>query len=507
MVLLLVGVAAFQVWAASYYTVFDDEAFSCLRYTLPMGEMVSALWQGAEPDPPLYYILQNLWVRGFGVGPLGLRGLSIVFFLIGLIFMHEAARAGFDRQTAGWTLLVCALHPAHLFFGFAGRWYAAMFCAVAMLLYVTARIERAPREGHVPGRWLVAWSAAAAIVCYVNYFGTVVVGLVWLVTQLRHRDRRGWLWAGLGAAALFAPWLPAFWHQATAFPKLGGDPGEMLSTAGRTLMALAAGNLASIAAWWIWAPMAVTAALLVMMLARHWRQTWPLVAMALGCFAAGVVTRVMIDKYILTFSGIACLAAVHVVMESHRKGGRMLPRAAGIALGLAWIGCGVNLVTQSNWSSLRWLDPFERVIEESLASDATPPMNDWVMTHPAGRYYAARALTRRDHDGWRVDPATWRRFALPEAEESSGAAGPSTPARMLARLKSDSPQRILTLHASGFAEDAEWARLDQELAANYELASERDYLEDAEAELKNRIDPHYEHPRWRITVRTWQRKQ
>lgn len=66
--ILLAAVGVWMFWAAGHFTVFDDEAFSCRRYVLPAGEMVSLLWHGVEPDPPLYYLLQNVWVRIFGVG-------------------------------------------------------------------------------------------------------------------------------------------------------------------------------------------------------------------------------------------------------------------------------------------------------------------------------------------------------------------------------------------------------------------------------------------------------
>ena len=118
--LLLAGVMLLR--SAAHYTVFDDEGFSCRRYVLPMGDMVTALWRGAEPDPPLYYILQNGWVRIFGVGPLGLRGLSIVLFLIGLVFIRRAGEAWFDAPTGRWAMALAAVCPAHLLFGCAGRW-------------------------------------------------------------------------------------------------------------------------------------------------------------------------------------------------------------------------------------------------------------------------------------------------------------------------------------------------------------------------------------------------
>ncbi|MBI5762405.1 MAG: hypothetical protein HZA51_02640 [Planctomycetes bacterium] len=45
---ILLPIAAWMIWAAGYYTVFDDEAFSCQRYVLPMREMLRASWDGVS---------------------------------------------------------------------------------------------------------------------------------------------------------------------------------------------------------------------------------------------------------------------------------------------------------------------------------------------------------------------------------------------------------------------------------------------------------------------------
>src|SRR5262245_49349918 len=131
-ILILLPVSVWQFWAAGQYTVFDDESFSCRRYVMPMGEMVSALRDGAEPDPPLYYILQNISVRIVGVGPVGLRSLSIVLFLLGLIATRAAAQAWFDRRIGIAAMVIAAVHPAHVMLGFAARWYSAMFLGMAV---------------------------------------------------------------------------------------------------------------------------------------------------------------------------------------------------------------------------------------------------------------------------------------------------------------------------------------------------------------------------------------
>jgi hypothetical protein len=381
-ILLLAGVAVFMVWAASHYTVFDDEAFSCRRYAMPLGEIIAALYNGVEPDPPLYYIAQNVWVHLFGVAPLALRGLSIILFLAGLLVVRVATRAWFDDRTSRWAMLICAVHPAHLFFGFAARWYSLMFLLVATLLWSTAR---ASQDARPPWRRIVAWSIIAAAVCYTNYFGLVIVGLCWLVAINRGRGThlvvQRLVCAGLIALALYAVWLPAFWRTATTF---GGDHSFMsyVGSASRTTMALLSGNLASIGALWCWLPLAVLGLCVIVLLVRLRRAVWHVGLVGVGCFVAGVLSRTMIDKYVMTFSGVLCvLLAALLVFDRGAvpHGVRRWRRVAAVCLVIGWLGCGVNLVSGRYWSSLRWHDPFRAGDRQSACNGrraAAPVLGD-----------------------------------------------------------------------------------------------------------------------------------
>lgn len=520
-----------MIWAAGYYTVFDDEAFSCLRYTLPPGEMVSALWHGVEPDPPLYYLLQSGWIRIFGTGPLGLRSFSILLFLVGLVFIRLAGEAWFDARSGRLAMLLCAMHPAHLFFGFAGRWYAAMFCGVAILLWQTGQLMklRTPTEiassmlsstsggsHEVPidqGRKAVAasllWSVAAAAVCYTNYFGPVVVGLIWLAAVSKVGCKRQWLIAAIVAIVLCIPWLPPFWRQVTTFPQIGGSAWDYVSTMARTLVALSAGNLASPGAWWVWVPLGVFVVCVTAIFPRAGRLVWPLAFVAIGCILAGTISRTMIDKYVMTFSGVVWLVVAGCLgmSASHEPASRLhLPRRIAIvALCVAWAGCGVNLMTQRHWSSLRWLDPFPEAIadlRDSGASRLQPA--DMVLPHPSARYYfACDELTASKT---RADPKAWRSIASTDASDPIDPRRPGTVASVLRRMATDPPSRLLVMETAGFASDPDAAELAAKLVAAYEVIDERSYLDDPDAELKNRLDPRYQHPAKRIVVRVWQRR-
>ncbi len=515
--LALTGVAVFMFWAAGHYTVFDDEAFSCRRYVMPIGDMVSALWQGTEPDPPLYYLLQNIWVRLFGVGPLGLRSLSILFFLAGLVFIRLAGQAWYTRTVGLLAMFLCAIHPAHLFLGFAGRWYSLMFLATAVVLWLTARLSSAPT---VSRNWSFCWSLGAACACYTNYFGVVFVALAWAVGILRSRHwpdgLRRWFRAGLGTLILYAVWLPPFCRTIVEMPSVGGSVTSHIASLARTCTTLLGGNLVSIGAWWAWAPLGLFAISMLVILINEWRAVRPIGVIVFGSLAAGVLSHTMIDKYVMTTSGAACLLIAsllfHALTNPRSKDARIAVRVAFVSLSLGWIGCGVNLVTQQHWSSLRWHDPFEKMIADLAGRDDLPPPEQWVMTHPSARYYFSLHRCREteavsDQSSRCVDAQRWRRYAEPPNRTLGNFdIACATPTSILDCMMSGPVPSIMTVETAGFRELADdWGELHALLdRAFVEVEAERkEYLADPDAAWKDRIDPQFNHPKWRIVVKRW----
>lgn len=483
--------------------------------------MLVALWHGAEPDPPLYYTAQNLCVQALGVGPFELRALSIALFAAGLLMIRAAVAAWFDRTTAQAAMVICALHPAHLMLGFAARWYSAMFLAVAWLMRATAKLRgMVANSGDAdltsPSRRLVAWrvlhwSLAAATVCYINYFGPVLVGLFWLVGIVANPRRRGrWLIAIAMAMLFYAPWAPAFWRQLTSFPDVSGGWRSAAATAARTVMALTTGSVASVQAWWVWGPMAMFAACAAALLVRYRRSAGGIALVVLGCIAAGAASRTMLDKYVLSFSGIACVLIAALLrrgLAEPARDRRLAATIATIALAIAWIGCGINLARGQHLASLRWHDPFAKVVRDLLHDRAAPPADQWVMGHPSAWYYfglESLRLRADANDAFRVDSASWRRLAVP-GENMGRTKAPLTAEAMLPRLALESPDRILTIEAADFADSPSWKNLLETLEAGYFVERELSWLEDRDSALKDRIDPRFHHPRWRITVRFWRR--
>ncbi len=489
----VLAAGAFLLWGASYYTVFDDEAFSLQRYVLPAGELVSVLRAGAEPDPPLFYLLQRAWIDAFGVRPVALRGPAVLMFLAALPVIRAAGAAWGDERAGRWALVLCGLHPLHLFFGFAARWYSLAFLCAALLLLASAKIER--RGGG--RRWFILWTTAAMAALYTNYFAACLVGALWLRgVWVSPALRRPWRYAAAAVLAAYLPWVSAFADQLGRFPRAAADAMPYLACAGRTGAALLTGNLAAPAAWYVWMGMAVFVAGGAVLFLDDLRRRGgadrpsggPAWAAAV-CLAAGVATLTMIDKYAMAFSAPVWLATGLTFARSRLGRWRAVRSAAVGGLCVGWAGCGLNWAMERNWSSQRWLDPFAAVVREHVYSKL-------VATHPSVRYYYG-IMDPADWYG-RVEPQRWRARAAevltPRAAAERWAGAPPE----------SQPRRMCAIQGAATASDAaEWEALFDRLRDDWTLASEDQRLADPAAALKDRLDPGYVHPPWRVVTRCY----
>jgi|GEM_PF-1849906 len=538
--LMLLLASAFQIWAASHYTVFDDEAFSCRLYTLPLTEMLAHLRDGSDPDPPLYYIIENLWMHAIGVTPLALRLPSILFFVIGCWCTARAAEAWWGSTAYAPALFIAVLHPAHLFFGFAARWYALAFCLVALLNWITAWVWRARNFT----KWqALAWGVIAGAAMLTNYFLIAVValhGLVLLVATWRARMWPRTLLAACVVCLVFIPWIAPFLQTLQTF-RDSSPAGSILATAARLLMVLLTGNLASPRAWWTWIIAGIFGLALLWRIATHQRWRHLAIWIPLFMLALGIFTRTLIDKYVMTISGLCCVALAGLLARALSREQPPSPRGAGApgsetptrdpsstagttaGRGLAdngdfvnlrqdgqtsrrilqatliamWLTCGVHLVTERYWSSLRWRDPMRDVVTEVLSIESIGARVAFVASHPSARYYAA-LHTGQSATSWQQ---AWQ-------QQENGDQSPLLlPSAFNDRARDGNPfEKVITLQTSGFVELPEWQKLNATLEREYDLIEERTYLADPDAELKDRLDPSIHHARHRITIRQWHRR-
>jgi mannosyltransferase len=242
-------------------------------------EFMPLLWHcAANVHPPGYFLALKGWTAAIGDSPVALRSLSVFLGVaaVGAAFVvasgwgvtPSSAAPHWGAGLMGATFL--ALAPLQVEISRAARMYPLGVVGAALTTWL---LLRALRSSAHAGKWWMMYGVAAAFFCYVhNYaFFTLAGQAIFALGAAIRIARRDSLshgcsaaarfhFGGAFAAALYAPWLPAFyaqleevgagyWIEPPSGPELlgllsiwfwGGDVGPIPAALGLGLCAAAA---------------------------------------------------------------------------------------------------------------------------------------------------------------------------------------------------------------------------------------------------------------------------
>lgn len=220
-------------WSA--WVVYDDfpapEGLrELLRYPLDSLRGVLSRISPADVHPPLYYLLLDVWTQLAGESVFSLRLLSLFAGLAALAITYRLGAHFFDPLSGLLAVLILGTMSFFLYYTREARMYTLFLALSAASMWAYLRWMGRPNR-----RNLLFLALSMALLLYTHYLGALVAASQFLHILL---FRRGWrrahlLAPSLIAAALFAPWIPAFLAQIAAHPN-GPLPGA-LSTSGATI--------------------------------------------------------------------------------------------------------------------------------------------------------------------------------------------------------------------------------------------------------------------------------
>lgn len=189
--------AALRFWGLGHQSFWYDESITVVLLHHSFGRML-ALLPKVEGTPPLYYCVAWLWSRAFGFSEAGIRSLSALAGL-GLVAVSYGIGARLISRRAGCVAAaLAACNPFLIWYSQEARAYSLLALMVSLSLLAFVEL-RSPRP---PGRWVVAWTVAAALALATHYYAIVAVApeAAWLVWRHR-RDPRVWYAVTLVVAA------------------------------------------------------------------------------------------------------------------------------------------------------------------------------------------------------------------------------------------------------------------------------------------------------------------
>lgn len=198
-------------------SIWFDEAYSLLMAKQSPDEIIRLT--GLDTHPPLYYLLLHMWGEAFNWDVFWLRLLSVLALGASIVLMGILLRRLFGVRVAALAIVIVALSPLLLRYGFEIRMYS-----IASLIGVAATyaMVRASEKG-ASKRWWLVYAVLVATGMYTLYYLALlwVAHALWLLVRSVRTKRTEpwyawrWLWAYVGAIVLFLPWLPTFLRQTT----------------------------------------------------------------------------------------------------------------------------------------------------------------------------------------------------------------------------------------------------------------------------------------------------
>ncbi|OYW85969.1 hypothetical protein B7Z17_01360, partial [Candidatus Saccharibacteria bacterium 32-49-10] len=190
-------------------SVWFDEGYSIFIAKQPVETLLAHT--AVDAHPPLYYLLLKWWGGLFEFNELALRALSALFAGAATSLGLMLTKRLFGLRAALMSLPVLLLAPFVLRYGFEIRMYSltALIGVGATYALVLARQTKQKL-------WWAVYAALVAIGMYTLYVVVTlwVAHLVWLAwSSMKDRvpvRKWKWIWAYVGAVALFIPYMPTF---------------------------------------------------------------------------------------------------------------------------------------------------------------------------------------------------------------------------------------------------------------------------------------------------------
>jgi uncharacterized membrane protein len=201
----LVTVAAFGLRLSQIdQSLFGDEVLAFHEISgHSLRGTVHTVAGGLESSPPLFFVLAWLSAK-LGNPTVWMRLPSLILSTATVPLLYLVGRETVGRWAGVIGAAIIAVSPFAVFYGVEGRPYATLTFLVVL---ATLALVRAVQSGR--WRWWATYAVAAAAAAYTHYTAVFVLGVqaAWGLWMCRHRPARIVI-AIVGAAVLYAPWLP-----------------------------------------------------------------------------------------------------------------------------------------------------------------------------------------------------------------------------------------------------------------------------------------------------------
>ncbi len=166
LLLLIILIGAFlRFYDIGAESLWLDEAASIREAAMSIKGMVAH-----SNQPPLYFLILNLWIKLFGTSETALRSMSAIFGIITLLLMYLVGSILFTRRIG---LLVCflsAISSYHIRYSQEARGYSLLLLLALLSYFFFIKIIKQDKKWYY-----ICYLLANILLGYVHIFGLLII--------------------------------------------------------------------------------------------------------------------------------------------------------------------------------------------------------------------------------------------------------------------------------------------------------------------------------------------
>lgn len=201
--LLLFNIAIKSIHLGSQ-PIANDEPFTIFHAQLALPHLFSEL--SRYNNPPGFEFLLHFWIKIFGIGPLSVRFLPMLFSSLSAVVLYQIGRKNFSFQTGLLAALFFTFSSFNMYFAHEARVYSLFTLLSLLSMYFFIEITRHERISQNSTYYILSTAA----LFYAHFFGFWIILVqffsVLLIKQLRTDFFRIYIWLFLIPLLLYVPY-------------------------------------------------------------------------------------------------------------------------------------------------------------------------------------------------------------------------------------------------------------------------------------------------------------
>lgn len=200
-----------KLFFIEYRDICIDEPFTIFNAQKSIGDIIG-LSTSSEPNPPLFMLLIHFWIQIFGISPVSVRFLPLLFNAVTVVFIYFTGKRFFSLWTGLMASGLFLLSSLHFLYGLNTRTYSLVALETAAALYFFLRYAHNMNDRKA----LAGLIVSNILLVYSHYFGWFVI-LTQVISSLFYvRNMKSFFRFMIPAVATFIgfiPMLPSVFSQ------------------------------------------------------------------------------------------------------------------------------------------------------------------------------------------------------------------------------------------------------------------------------------------------------